>query len=259
VRRAVEVLQSAGVAAAPGESLQIAPGAQPRAAAQAVIDAAHRVRLLSRKARESLKEFAARAGHVRAELARLRPDELTPGDRQTAELAAQELERAFAAIDGSTVLDALARLAAQVNACDRFFAQLRQEETRARERLSDLREHLQTLHAEQLDRFCPELTERVAALLYGVPEWPRQWSAVHHQLNVAGDLFGRIDLHARRLAAEELGCAEDALRKALRGASDLSFRASAQALLAELNACGNEELPCLSLRRRIVGASQRRT
>jgi len=259
VRRAVEVLQAAGVAAAAGESPQIPSGAQPRAAAQAVIDAARRVRLLLRKARETLKEFAARAGQVRSELARLRPDELTPGDRQTAELAAQELDRALAGIDGSALLDALARLAAQVNASDRFFAQLRQEETRARERLSNLRGHLQKLHEEQLDRFCPELTELVAALLYGVPERPRQWSAVHHQLNVAGDLFGRIALYARRLAAEELGRAEETLRKALRGASDPSFRASAEALLAELDACGNEELPCVSLRRRIVSASQRRT
>ena len=257
-QQAGEVLRSAGVVAVPVQSIIIASGAQPRDAAQAVIEAARLVRLLSRQARESLRDYETRAAQAHTELARLRPDELTPGDRHTAEHLAQALDVVLQPIEALPLLARLARAAGRVNESDRFFAQLRQEEIRARERLSDLRRRLQGLHEEQLDRFCPELTERIAALLYGVPERPRQWSAVHHQLNIAGDLFGRVETHARRLAADEVGRAAETLRKVVRGTIDPSFRTSALALLDELDVCGSDELPGVSLRRRIVGASQRR-
>jgi hypothetical protein len=254
---AVDILRSAGVSAAPIEAMTIAAGASPHTAAQAVIDAARLFRRVAQKSRDSLADFKMRGERARVELARLRPDELTPGDRHSAGHLAQALGGVLGSTGGAPLLDRLARLAARVNETERFFAQLQQEEIRARAWLSELLQRLQGLHEEQLDRFCPELTERVAALLYGIPERPRQWSAVHHQLSVAGELFGRVEAQARRLAADELRRAAATLHQTARGAADPSFRASAQALLDELDACSSDELPDVSLRRRIVGAVQR--
>src|SRR5207253_1873636 len=85
VQRATKVLTSAAVALPPLEPLAIPPDAKPRAAAQAVIDAARRMSLLSRTARASLADLQHRATKARDEIAHLRPDELAPGDRQTKE------------------------------------------------------------------------------------------------------------------------------------------------------------------------------
>lgn len=204
IRRATDVLRSAHVALPPDPVPAIDAQASPRAAAQAVIDAARLVRHLLQRAREAFGKLEARAAEAHSAIASLRLDELAAGDRQTAEQLLAQL------LDGSDkdlpdVLDRLELVAGRVEASDRFFSGLRQEEHSARDQLAELRRQLRVFHDEQLPRFCPELTDRVASLVYGVPEQPRHWNAIRQQLDRAADLFGRVDSHARRLAAEELG------------------------------------------------------
>jgi hypothetical protein len=258
VQHATDILQLAGIVPSVGVPLAIPGGASPHTAAQAVIEAAKRFQLLSRQGREILEEQEARAAEIRSALSALPANELTPGDRQTAERLGKDLDDVFAQ-QKQQLFDRLDQVAKRVRESDRFIAQLHQEEQSARERLAVLRRRLQDFHQDRLESYCPELTERVEALVYGVPKEPRRWSAVHHQLDVAADLFGRVETHARRLAADELAHAEQALRKFLRGAPDPTSGSSAQALLAELQACSPDVLPSAALRARVVEASQGRT
>ena len=133
---------------------------------------------------------------------------------------------------------------------------LREPQRTALERRAELLRLLQAFREERLDGYCPELTSRVTALIYGTPTRSHRWGAVHHQLKVAGKLFEDVQIHAFRLAADEVVQAEVKLRRRLRGATNPSFRASAQALLAELEASGTDVLPSADLRARLIEATR---
>lgn len=259
VQHADYVLQLTGIVPSEDMPAPISGDASPHMAAQAVVEAAKLFQLLSRKGREVLKEQETRAAQIRSALSALPARELAPGDRQTAERLGKDLDDVLA-LQKQQVFDRLDQVGKRVREGGRFVAQLRQEEQSARDRLAVLRARLQHFHQEQLDHYCPELTERVEALVYGVPKDPRRWSAVHHQLDVAAELFDRVEAHARRLAADELMGAEEDLRKLLSGGrTDPTSGSPAQALLAELQACGPDVLPSAALRARVVEASQGRT
>jgi hypothetical protein len=255
VQRAGEVLRRAGATPPPAEVPAIRVDATPREAADAVAGARRLHHILLRLARSKREDLENRRARARADVNDIRPDHLGPAERQRAEQLLRELD------DHSTsrqTLVALESLAILVEKCDRFFDLLQQEQRSARERLAELHLQFRAFTDEQLSRFCLELSERVAALLYGLPKQPRQWSAVHRQLDRAADLFGRVRLQAQRLAADELDRAVEALRARLRGSGDASFRNEVQKLLAELDACGPEALPPAMLRQRVLNASQRR-
>jgi hypothetical protein len=260
VQRASEVLRTAGVvpAAADG-SVQAVPDAAPHTAAQAVIDAAKLFRLLSRQGRMALVEQEKRTARLQQEIATLlAAADLAPGDRQDAE----RLERALGTVltlQNQALFDRLRQVMSRVHDADRFIWRLRQEERNARERLATLRSRLQEFESEQLDEYCPELAQRVTALVFGIPKEPRQWSAVRHQLDAATDLFDRVEMQARRLAADELAGAKEAALRRLRGSTDESFRNSVKSLLDEVDAYGNETLAPVSIRARVIDASEGRT
>jgi hypothetical protein len=260
VRHAIDVLQLAGIVSIAVMPQAMPDDASPHTAAQAVIEAAKLFQLLSRKGMKILEEQETRAAQIRSTLSALPPNELTPADRQTAERLGKDLDDVLAQ-QKQQVFDRLDQVAKRVREGDRFVAQLHQEEQSARDRLAALRRRLQDFHQDRLESYCPELTERVEALVYGIPKEPRRWSAVHYQLDVATDLFDRVETHARRLAADELVGAEKDLRTLLRrsGTTDPTSGSPAQALLAELEACGPEVLPSAALRARVVEASQGRS
>jgi hypothetical protein len=214
--------------------------------------------VLLRLARTVKAELEARRTQAVAELDTLRADDLGPAERQRAE----QLRRALGVVPdsgGGTVLDAIESTAIVLEQCGQFFDALQQEQRSARERLAELLARYREFSDEHLYRFCPELSDRVAALLYGVPEHPRHWHAVHRQLDRAAELFTRVQTQARRLAAAEVDRAAETLRLRIRSSTGSALHEDARRLLAELDACGPETLAPALLRQRVLNASQRRT
>jgi ABC-type transporter Mla MlaB component len=237
---------------------ELAASAPPQAVVQAVLDARRQYQLLLQSVRSLRGDLESRLAQAQVEIAALRLDDLAPGDRQTAEQLLQELAAGDEASARRSSLERLERMAQQVEKSDLFFQRLRQEQSSARERLADLRRRLQEFHDDQLHLFCPELTERIVALVYGVPQRPRQWSAVHYQLDRAAELFGRVEIQARRLAAEELDGAAETLRQRRRETRDPAFRVAITRLLDELESRNDDELPPVTLRLRVLNAAQHR-
>jgi hypothetical protein len=255
-RRAADVLQRAGVTPQAAESPVMPAGTVPEQAAQTVLDAWRLSRALRKSARMLFRQLEDRRHELNAELRKLRTDDLTPGDREECAHLLRDLDTG-AWIAPRALMDRLEMLAALVESCEKFFDRLEQEQHEARERLAKLQGRFRAFTEERLYRHCPALADRVAALIYGVPEQPRYWTAVRHQLDLAGDLFARVEPHAQRLAADELDEAALVLRERMRGGGDLSLRELARKLLDELDACNGESLPPASLRLRIVNASKR--
>ncbi|MFL6244780.1 MAG: hypothetical protein ACJ74H_02055 [Thermoanaerobaculia bacterium] len=255
IERTVRVLRSAGDATPYAQPPSIANGAPLHETTAAVLDARRQHELVLQRARFVAKELEAQRIHAQSELANIRVEDLSPADRETVAALVLQLTSGSAA-ETRALLERIERNAALRENYTLFFEQLRQEELSARERRCELLSRLRIFNEDQLRRFCPELTERVTALVYGIPEDPRQWAAVHHQLDLARDLFQRVETHARRLAADELERAAETLRQRMRSGS-AAFRANAHALLDELDARGNDTLAPATLRLRIVSASQR--
>ncbi|HEX8253314.1 MAG TPA: hypothetical protein VF846_09220, partial [Thermoanaerobaculia bacterium] len=256
-QRAHDVLLRAGASPPVVDIGSVDDLATPHDAASAVIDARRQQNVLLRLARTMRDALDERRVRARADLQEIRPDDLGPADRQRAAQLLDQLE-GVARTHHRSLIDALEAMASVIENCERFFDALQQEQRSARERLAELRRHFREFADDQLPRFCPELSDRVAALIYGVPEQPRQWSAVHHQLDRAAELFARVRLHAQRLAAEELDRAAEALRARIRTAAQAGFRDVAEKALAELDACGSDQLAPAALRQRVVNISQRR-
>jgi len=255
-RRAAEVLKRAGAAPQAADAPEIPPRTVPEQAAWAVLDAWRLSRALRKAARMLFKQLEDRRHELNAELRNLRMDDLAPGDREECARLLRDLD-AGAWIVPRTLMDRLEILAALVESCDKFFDRLEQEQREARERLAKLQGRFRAFTEERLYPYCPALADRVAALIYGIPEQPRYWTAARHQLDLAGDLFARIEPHAQRLAADELDEAAVVLRERLRDGGEPSHRQLARTLLDELDACHAECLPPASLRLRIVNASKR--
>ncbi|MBV9494085.1 MAG: hypothetical protein JOZ54_07545 [Acidobacteria bacterium] len=230
----------------------IADGASPHDAAEAMLDAGKLDRVLRQKARSVRRELEQRRQRAAEELAKLSSDDLTPVDRET---AAQLTTDIAANLPGrpNAVMEHVEALTAIVARADEFFDGLLREQRSARNRFASLQKSYRRFNEEQLYRFCPELAHRVAALIYGIPEQPRHWGAVLHQLALAAQLFERIDKHARRLAADELYRAAEWLRQPSNGRSGAAQRQSIEETLAELDAWGLETLPPVALRVRVLG------
>ena len=254
--RATEVLRRTGAAPRAADAPAIPAGATPQQAAQAVLDAWRLSRALRKAARMLFKQLEERRHELDAELRKLRTDDLAPGDREECIHLLRDLD-AGAWTEPHALMDRLERMAGLVESCTKFFDRLQQEQRDARDRHAKLQGRFRTFTEEQLYRYCPALADRVAALIYGIPEQPRYWTAVRHQLDLAADLFARVEPHAQRLAADELDGAALVLRERLRGGDDPSFRQLARKLVDELDACSPEALPPASLRLRIVNAAKR--
>ncbi|HEX9985000.1 MAG TPA: hypothetical protein VGF69_17190 [Thermoanaerobaculia bacterium] len=257
IGRAIDVLRRAGAAPQESELPSIEAGATARAAAEALLEGRRAQNVLLRLARTAKAELEVRRTRALAELDTLRADDLGPAERQRAEQLRRDLT-VMPEVRGGPVLDAIESTAMLLEQCGHFFDALQQEQRSARERLGELLARFREFSDEHLYRFCPELSDRVAALLYGIPEHPMHWQAVHRQLDRAAELFGRVETQARRLAAADADRAAETLRLRIRSGADGPLHDDARRLLAELDACGPETLVPALLRQRLLNASQRR-
>jgi hypothetical protein len=257
IQHAFEVLHRAGAHPPATDLPAIAEDAIPRAAADAVLEARRVQNVLLRLARVTREQFDARRDRAMAELRAIRPDDLGPADRQRSRELLHTLD-AFSATRHRNLIHALQAMTELLEDSYRFFETLRQEQHSARERLAELHRHFREFTDDQLSQYCRQLSERVAGLLYGVQEHPRQWRTVHQQLDRAAELFGRVRRQAQRLAADELSRAAETLRTRVRSSADASFRNYASKLLSDLDACGTDRLPPAALRQRVIHAAQRR-
>lgn len=255
VRRTSEALHRAGVPQAVIELPSIGPGASPRVAAEALLQAKQLHRSLMREAHARRKDLEDQRMNAQSEIAAVRPGDLAPGDSQECEQLIRELASG-AWSRTSSLLEQVERLAKLIARCGSFTERLHREQRTALQRREELKQRLQAFYDDQLHTYCPELTQRVEGLIFGLPAVPRQWSAMHYQLGLAGELLARVDVQARRLAADEVHRDGETLRQRIRGASNASFRASAKALLAELDDLDPDALPPATLRLRLSHAAK---
>lgn len=257
VRHAFTVLDRAAAEPPAVPQPTIGEDATPHDAVEALFEARHAQNVLFRLGRATRDAFDERRARASRELHAIHPEDLGPADRQRS----GELLRALDALAASRDRDlfrALDAITGVLADCDRFLETRRQEQHSARERLEELHSRFREFTDDQLSQYCRELSERVAGLLYGVPEHSRQWHAVHQQLDRAADLFVRVRRQAERVAADELHRAAETLRTRIRGGADASFRNYARSLLTELDGFGTDRLPPAALRQRVFHAAQQR-
>lgn len=254
IRGIAGVLQQVGKPFSLAALPAFAEDAGAREAVQALAAGTDLRERVQKAAEEALRDFEGRRKQARTALEQIHLESLGPGEKETAEQLLQEVE------DGSWSLpaalaDRLAGLALLVEKSDLLFQQLHQEERSALDHLAVLQRRMQRLRDNQMRQFCPELTSRVEALVYGIPGKPWQWSAVHEQLDLAERLFTQVEVQATRMAADQL----DRAVRHLRNGSGLAQEPEVRMLLEELDRYDQEELPPVILRLKIVNAAQRRT
>jgi hypothetical protein len=222
-------------------------GGSPHEAAQAAAEG----RELVQRAREAVEQaFQAQDEILRQARLVLEQDHsgvLGPDERKAAEARRVEIDRELAN-DGDLIrrLELRARL---IETCEPLLGRLHQDQRMARERRDALKQRLERPEAADLRKFCPELTDRIAGLVYGIPESPWSWQSVQEQLGEAEGLLAHVEAHVLRLAAEELD----------RAVGDLwpGGGSSEDAVFAELSRCPTGSLPPWSVRQRILNAWDR--
>lgn len=251
VRAAAEALRRSGTLVPLPELPRLPDDAGPGDAVQALKQAEEAGLLLRAAVETALQACEQRRLQARAALQQLRPESLGPEDRETVTQLLQELE------DGSWTgaeqpVERFELISQTIEKCDLLFERLDQEERSARSRLEVLRRRLQRYTESQMRRFSPELANRVADLIFGIPPNPSSWRAVQEQLDVADRLLSRIEAHSARLAAEEL----DRAAAILRNGSTRSATPEVRDLLSDLERYSDEELPPVILRTRIANAAR---
>ncbi len=216
------------------------------AAAQA-LDAAT---ALARRAREGAEQALVAHERQRQEFAgslrRLDRETLRPAEREEVEQLLRDLEDTASSLP---FLERLAGWARQLGIYKRLTERLQAEERAGLERLSRLRCRWQQHEVDALRRLCPELTERVESLVFGIPRHPRHWSAVHEQLGQAEQLLSLLESQSARLAASELDRAVTLLQPDSR---ESSSDGKVAILLRNLAQYTSEVNPPADLRQQIV-------
>jgi hypothetical protein len=235
----------------PGSSLPVlASGAPPRDAAQAVVAGLELARAARETAYQVFRAQEERLQEARSVLRLDHREELAPDEQEAAEKLLAGIEEDLANAEANRV-GRLERRARLIDVGGPLLSRLQQDERIARERLAGLRERLQRQTNQGLRRYCPkEIADRVADLVYGIPERPRRWQAVRTQIAEAERLLALVEVQATRLAASELSQAVGELR------TGSGARAEIDPLLAELSRY-QESLPPWSLRERILAAHER--
>ncbi len=193
---------------------------------------------------------------VSNKLSSLRLDLLGPGDREDGAQLIRELTES-AWIQEQDLLKYLSQLAQLVEKCDLFFARLRREQDNAEQHLKTSRDRLRRFEDDHLKKYCPELTERVTALIFGLLEHrPRRLSAFKSQLKMAEEILDQLAVQARRLAAKELRDAIDVLRDRSRDATAPAAARSGE-LLALIERHGHDTLAPVALRMQLLTEARR--
>lgn len=242
-----EALQRIGRSFPPPALSALANGISPREAAQAVAAGLELTRLAQNAAAQAFHAQEEILQRARSVLSLDHSNVLGPDERKTAEARLAEIESELA--NGETnPIGRLEQRAKLIEACEPLLSRLHQDERSAGERREALYLRLEKPEVD-LRTFCPELTDRIAGLVYGIPTNPWQWKAVQDQLTEAEVLLARVEGHARRLAAEEL---DRAVRDLWPGDGDPS-----DTLWGQLRRVPRETLPPWSLRRKVLEAHER--
>lgn len=237
-----EALQRIGRSFPPPALSALASGTSPREAARAVAAGFEFVRLAQGAAAQAFQAQEDILQRARSVLSQDHSAVLGPDERKAAEVRLAEIERELA--DGETgLIGRLERRAKLIEVCEPLLSRLHQDEWSARERLEALRRRLETPEVD-LRAFCPDLTDRIADLVYGIPTSPWQWNAVQDQLTEAEILLARVEAHARRLAVDEL---DRAVRDLWPGDGDPS-----DTLWGQLRGIPRETFPPWPLYRKIL-------
>ena len=256
VRAATAALARSGRPLAIPALPEVAATASPQEAVEAVAAGIAAHQQTKQAVKRAQSEVEAKRRRAESELNLLPLATLGPAERELAERLREELATgSWSRARGLARLELTARL---VEKCALLFARLQQEEQSARARLAAVREQLQAFTEDQLRQYCPELTDRVAALVYGIADELHQWPAIHHQLDVVEPLFARVQAQARRRAAAELELVVEVIKRRVRSPDGSSFKAAAEPLLAEVAAHGHHELPPVTLRLRALNLAARR-
>jgi hypothetical protein len=253
VRPAAAALEESGRLPKAPRFPEVPDQAPPEVAAGAVLDARCLQQELANEVAATTVEVRARLLAATEELAGIPAERFGSLDREERQrLAAEVAAGAWKeAADPPAGLRKIAQLDRDVAVLVRRV--LREEED-FRHRLQALRQRLDRFHEEHLETYCPELAERAAGFLLGIPERPRSWAAVEPQLQLADQLLSRLDAHCRLVAAWEVQEARARLEEAVHR-SPRSAPRDARALLKDLDRVGEEDLPPPSLRARLRHAA----
>ncbi len=226
----------------------LASGASPKQAAQAVAAGRELARLAQEAVAQAFQTQEEILQGTRSILGKDHSGVLGPDERKAAVARLAEIDRELADSDDGLV-GRLERRARLIEACEPLLGRLQQDQRRARERRDALKHRLEKPEAVDLRRLCPELTERIAGFVYGIPENPWQWQAVQEQLDEAEGLLACVEPHALRLAAEELFRAVQDLWPGDGDPDD--------SLFAALSRCPPGTLPPWPVRQRVLEARER--
>jgi hypothetical protein len=213
------------------------------------------------RTREIAGQIAAADSHLqerRLELANefesLRAQGLGPADLELLEELVREL-RDPRALPGQDPLERLASAEPTLAKARLFQARLRREQEGWNDRRERLRRALKELGDANLVHHLEGHLPRASALVYGLLDAPLSAEG-EVQLDLAETLLDRLTDRARRLEAESVEAATDLLEQHAHRGSSLEDR-EAKALLVELQRAGQEALPPVALRLRLLQATSR--
>lgn len=235
----------------PASSLpDLRDGARPQEIAQAVMTGMEQAGHAREAAEQVFRVQEEYLQNARSILRLDNQEDLGPDEREAAVTLLAQIEQDLAESETNLVgrLELRARL---IEDCGPLLRHFHSYERTALERREALRARLQRQAAQDLRRFCPELADRVAGLIYGLPAKPRDWKAVQTQLVEAERLLARLESQSARLASEELSRAARDLREG--GGA----RREVDAILAELDRHPREMLPPWPLRQKLLEAYER--
>lgn len=249
-----EILERAGAKVVLSQELPAMSEADPPDVAAGHLNA--RIELYDRLEQDVERQVERALELCRSHLEKLEAiprETLSSGDRDDLDQVAESLRDAAAA-SPSGARQRLEHLLELIEQCDIVFQQLRQEEIDAEHALEDLKRRWQEFKSAHLRRYLPEIGDRVEALIHGIPENPRSWRDVRHQLVRAEELFEQLDRQARRLAARDLERDLAALRERTKGAPGEETRRATEKLVAEIEKLENRVLPSATLRMKVRSA-----
>jgi hypothetical protein len=256
VQRTMQALNAAGCPPVedfeqPDMERVIAPGTEPPQAAAAVLAGEQHGQKLSTLVEHAVRHLDQQRQDRLAEMQATPAETLPPGEREDAEQLLEELREGSWSYTDEPVqqLHLLAELLAR---CRLHLDSLKSEQMQADSCLQNLRRRLQRFKENHLRRFCPELTDRVTSLVFGVPDLCRDWEVAGAQLALAEQLLASLELQAPRQAVRDLEDHAQSLRRQVQClAEDDPAAQEARAVLDELEQLSPYQLPSAGLRMRV--------
>jgi hypothetical protein len=245
-----KALQDAGLKPPPAGG---APAAaeEPESAAQELLAARSALAAAQAAIEAALLELEEQQQEHEQRLADLSAEDLSPAEAAEAEhLREENARRQWTGSDDPP--ERLRQLSTLLLRTRSFLTRLDRGRQAVLTRAAALRQRLKRFDEDHFRVYCPELAERAAGLIYGVPDDPAHWPAAQAQLEQAQTLLGRLERHAQRLAMTDAQAAADALRRAVRHATDAAQREADEALLQEWEQCEAERFAPLMLRLRLI-------